>query len=666
MKYRREIDGLRAVAVIPVILFHAGFKTFAGGFVGVDVFFVISGYLITSIILKEKYLGTFSLLSFYERRARRILPALFTVILTCLPFAWLWMMPQELKAFGRSLTAVSLFVSNVFFWRETSYFGIEAELKPLIHTWSLAVEEQYYLIFPIFILMTWRFGVRCISLILIITFVLSLVAAQWASSSQPSANFFLLPTRGWELLIGVFIALLFSKYGDDPSNTLKIKWQQPVRQSGSIGGLILILYSIFVFNETTPFPSLYALVPTIGTALIIVFATPQTWIGRFLGNNLFVGVGLISYSAYLWHQPLFAFARIHSLAPPQYYTFLLLIIASIGLAYLSWRFIEMPFRNKQKISRNTVFILATFTSLGIIGLGVIGYSKDGFPSRFSISPKIIESFSMSEREHDCFDKIKVHERDDWLCDLGNQAENISFFVFGDSHALALLPSFDEAAKQANQRGVITGASGCPPLLGVFALRSDQSDRDCYVLNRRVFEFIKQSKVTKLFLLARWTLYTDGGYGQNNFSYIGNTKSTQGSINNSRDAFNAGIEQTFKDYLEIGVHVYLVEQIPQQVSSPKKLYYNLSMVTGEEGGGVIQEASVNFMQHQKLQEYVTLNFTKFRKRTGITRLSLDDVFLHDGKFLMGSTNQSFYFDEDHLSKAGALLTVDKLLPYILEK
>lgn len=665
MKYRREIDGLRAVAVIPVILFHAGFKTFSGGFVGVDVFFVISGYLITSIILKEKYLGTFTLFSFYERRARRILPALFTVILTCLPFAWLWMMPQELKAFGRSLTAVSLFVSNVLFWRETSYFGIVAELKPLIHTWSLAVEEQYYLIFPIFILMTWRFGVRCISLILIITFVLSLVAAQWASLSHPSANFFLLPTRGWELLIGVFIALLFSKYGDDPCNTLKIKWQKPVRQSGSISGLVLILYSIFVFNETTPFPSLYALVPTIGTALIIVFATPQTWIGRFLGNNLFVGVGLISYSAYLWHQPLFAFARIYSLAPPQYYTFLLLTIASIGLAYLSWRFIEMPFRNKQKISRNTVFSLATFTSLGMIGLGVIGYSKDGFPSRFSVSPKIIESFSMSEREHDCFDKIRVHERDDWLCDLGNPAENISFFVFGDSHALALLPAFDEAAKQANQRGVITGASGCPPLLGVFALRSDQSDRDCYVLNRRVFEFIKQSKVTKLFLLARWTLYTDGGYGQNNFSYIGNTKSTQGSINNSRDAFNAGIEQTFKDYLEIGVHVYLVEQIPQQISSPKKLYYNLSMVTGG-GGGVIQEASVNFMQHQKLQEYVTLNFAKFRKRTGITILSLDDVFLYDGKFLMGSTNQSFYFDEDHLSKAGALLTVNKLLPYILEK
>ena len=665
MKYRREIDGLRAVAVIPVILFHAGFKSFSGGFVGVDVFFVISGYLITSIILKEKYLGTFTLFSFYERRARRILPALFTVILTCLPFAWLWMMPQELKAFGRSLTAVSLFVSNVLFWRETSYFGIVAELKPLIHTWSLAVEEQYYLIFPIFILMTWRFGVRCISLILIITFVLSLVAAQWASSSHPSANFFLLPTRGWELLIGVFIALLFSKYGDDPCNTLKIKWQQSVRQSGSIGGLVLILYSIFVFNETTPFPSLYALVPTIGTALIIVFATPQTWIGRFLGNNLFVGVGLISYSAYLWHQPLFAFARIHSLAPPQYYTFLLLTIASIGLAYLSWRFIEMPFRNKQKLSRNTVFSFATFTSLSMIGLGVIGYSKDGFPSRFSVSPKIIESFSMSEREHDCFDKIKVHERDDWLCDLGNQAENISFFVFGDSHALALLPSFDEAAKQANQRGVITGASGCPPLLGVFALRSDQSDRDCYVLNRRVFEFIKQSKITKIFLVARWTYYTDGGYEQNDFSHIGKTKSTHGSLNNSRDAFKAGIEQTFEEYLEIGVHVYLVEQIPQQICGPKNVYYKLSTVAGGMGD-IIKEESVNFMQHQKLQQYVTLNFAKYRNRTGITILSLDDVFLHDGKFLIGTTNQSFYSDDDHLSKAGALLTVDKLLPYILEK
>ena len=211
MKYRAEIDGLRALAVLPVILFHAGFEWFSGGFVGVDVFFVISGYLITTIIISEMAEGKFSIANFYERRARRILPALFFVMAVSIPFAWLWLTPTDLANFGQSLVAVSTFSSNILFWLESGYFDTSAELKPLLHTWSLAVEEQYYILFPIFLMLTWRLGIKRILILLSIIFLISLGVAQYGAYHFPTATFFLLPTRGWELLVGVFAAF-YLKY----------------------------------------------------------------------------------------------------------------------------------------------------------------------------------------------------------------------------------------------------------------------------------------------------------------------------------------------------------------------------------------------------------------------------------------------------------------------
>jgi peptidoglycan/LPS O-acetylase OafA/YrhL len=275
MDYRREIDGLRAIAVLPVILFHAGFEMFSGGFVGVDVFFVISGYLITSIILAEKEAGTFSLMRFYERRARRILPALFVVMAACAPFAWLWLLPNDMEDFSQSLVAVSLFVSNILFWGESGYFDTAAELKPLLHTWSLAVEEQYYVLFPLFIMLTWRLGKRWIAGLLVVTAAISLSLAQWGAYNQSAATFFLLPTRSWELAIGAFIALYFSQ-------PQRMDASDAVKQAASGAGLLLILYGVFAFSKSTPFPSFYALLPTMGAALIILFATPSTVVGMLL------------------------------------------------------------------------------------------------------------------------------------------------------------------------------------------------------------------------------------------------------------------------------------------------------------------------------------------------------------------------------------------------
>ena len=310
MEYRREIDGLRALAVLPVILFHAGFQTFSGGFVGVDVFFVISGYLITTVIFAELETGNFSVIKFYERRARRILPALFLMMSVCLPFAWLWLMPHDLKSFSQSLVAVSAFSSNVLFWKTSGYFESAAELKPLLHTWSLAVEEQFYVVFPIFLMLTWRLGKRWILGLLVLVFLVSLQTAQYESITKPSAAFYLLPTRAWELILGAFIALTYSRLSG-------IGISKSFHEGLSITGVLLILYAIFAFDELTPFPSLYTLVPTTGAALIILFANRATTAGRAIGNKVLVAVGLISYSAYLWHQPLFAFAKHRSLEAPS-------------------------------------------------------------------------------------------------------------------------------------------------------------------------------------------------------------------------------------------------------------------------------------------------------------------------------------------------------------
>jgi peptidoglycan/LPS O-acetylase OafA/YrhL len=314
MDYRREIDGLRALAVLPVILFHAGFETFSGGFVGVDVFFVISGYLITTNILAEIEQGKFSVVNFYERRARRILPGLYLVMLVCIPFAWFWLLPSDTRDFSQSLIAVSVFVSNILFWRESGYFGSAAELKPLLHTWSLAVEEQYYVLFPLFLTLFWKLGKVFLLVTLGFVFVISLILAEWGAQNRLSAAFYLLPTRVWELLIGAFAAFYLSQVNRQDFGRL-------LSEVTGWSGVALITGAVFAFSKATPFPGFYALVPTIGTVGIILFATQRTTVGKFLGNKLFVGIGLISYGAYLWHQPLFAFARQKEFSNSDYLVF---------------------------------------------------------------------------------------------------------------------------------------------------------------------------------------------------------------------------------------------------------------------------------------------------------------------------------------------------------
>lgn len=374
MRYRAEIDGLRAVAVIPVILFHAGFESFSGGYVGVDIFFVISGYLITSIIWKDMGEGKFSLVKFYERRARRILPALFFVMSVCIPFAWIWLQPRDMRDFSQSIAAVSTFSSNILFWLESGYFDAEAELKPLLHTWSLAVEEQYYILFPLFLMITQRLNTIWIIAILGIITLLSFSMAHWGAYNNPSASFYLLPMRGGEILLGAFVAF----YLMNRNSFIEVAL---VNQFVSLIGLSLIIYAVFAFNRETPFPSIYTLIPTIGAVLVILFTSDKTLVFRLLSNPVMVGIGLISYSAYLWHQPLLAFSKYRELNEISSIEASILCIVTLPMAYLSWRFIEIPFRNRQVIPTNVLWITAVVMFILLLSFGIAGHLSDGFVNR---------------------------------------------------------------------------------------------------------------------------------------------------------------------------------------------------------------------------------------------------------------------------------------------
>lgn len=384
MDYRREIDGLRAIAVVPVILFHADFASFGGGFVGVDVFFVISGYLITSIILREKENGSFSLKNFYERRARRILPALFCVILFTLPFAWFLMLPGQLKSFAMSIAAVSVFASNVLFWRESNYFDPITEEKPLLHTWSLAVEEQYYVVFPLLIILLWPFGRRWLLAVIGLGIALSLGLAEWGWRYQAQANFFLAPTRAWELLIGSVCAFYLLYRTEHKSN-----------QWFSLLGMGLIVSAIFMFDKQTPIPSLWGLMPVLGTVLVILYGSAGTVTARFLSLPLLVGLGLISYSAYLWHQPLFAFARIAG--EFEHGVPLILIGLSFAFAWLTWRFVEVPFRNRNLIGLKRFLPAFIAAYVAVNGFALASVATSGFVGRYAPEDRFLATLDPSEQ-----------------------------------------------------------------------------------------------------------------------------------------------------------------------------------------------------------------------------------------------------------------------------
>ena len=490
MQYRKEIDGLRAVAVIPVVLFHTGVGAVSGGFVGVDIFFVISGFLITGILISEMETGDFSVAHFYERRARRILPALFFVMLCCIPFAWAWMHVTQLNEFFQSLLAVTLFGSNILFWYQEGYFDAASELKPLLHTWSLAVEEQYYLLFPLVMMGLWKFGRQPLFWMIFAAALGSLMLSQWGSVQFASANFYLAPTRAWELLAGSLCAFIgarpFKRWHNIPG----------------VAGFALILFSIFWFDDKIAFPSVWALLPVGGTALILLYGNSGSWVVRLLGFAPLAGIGLISYSVYLWHQPVFAFARIRSVLEPPDWLMALLAIATFGIGYLSWRFIEQPFRRPGGgilQSQRSVFIASGAVAALLLAIGAYGYVTYGL--RSFARPTVYATTENSRMQPNYgLDKIcDGNAGRSPKCTTSNMPEVL---LWGDSYAMHLAAGLMASDPGLGLRQITR--SSCPPILGLALNDIDNPDRlavACMQHNDAALAWLKANGSVKYVILS---------------------------------------------------------------------------------------------------------------------------------------------------------------------
>jgi peptidoglycan/LPS O-acetylase OafA/YrhL len=484
LKYRAEIDGLRALAVVPVILFHAGFEFFSGGFVGVDVFFVISGYLITTILIDDIEKNRFSLVNFYERRARRILPVLFFVMFVCVPFAWMWMLPSQMKDFSQSLIAVSFFASNILFWRESGYFDAAAEEKPLLHTWSLAVEEQYYVLFPIFLFFAWRYGKNKVFWMLVVFSAFSLALSEWGWRNNETANFYLAPTRAWELFAGSIAAFVVQKRGVQKNDAL------------SLLGLAGIVFSIFAYDESTPFPSVYALVPVLGVVLLILYADKDTLAAKLLSTKAFVGVGLISYSAYLWHQPLFEFARIRLINHPSELVMLTLSLGSIVLAYLSWKYIENPFRNKNSYQRKYIFVGSFVGMLAFSFLGIVGHVNGGFNNRFSTDNiKLINTAGNSPLRPKCHFPQEIESLERSACTYFSGVASVA--VLGNSHGTELAYALAKELKEVGTSIVQHTMSACRHNYE----KNDEAESVCYKWHSKVVDSLLRDNAVKTVILS---------------------------------------------------------------------------------------------------------------------------------------------------------------------
>lgn len=660
--YRAEIDGLRAIAVVSVILYHAqmvlfGRDWFEGGFIGVDIFFVISGYLITRIIFSElQSKGYFSFIKFYERRARRILPMLFVIIFVTIPYAWQKLLPSDFVEYAESIIASLLFGSNFFFYFSTTEYGADsALLKPFLHTWSLGVEEQFYLVFPVLAIVAFKCVRKHILTILVVLSLLSLQFAELMEVRNSNLNFYLPFSRFWELAVGSMLAyreLNYKTTGEDIGAKVL-----------PMLGMYLIVYSILFFDSKTPHPSFHTLIPIVGVALIIRFASKDELIGRLLGCKPLVWLGKISYSAYLWHFPIFAFSRI-GVNEINLYGKFELIILTIFLSVLSYFVIEEPFR---KLVRLKTFLIAVCISSLLIIVGVLYVIKtDGVATdfRFGFDPNIINTAQPSYLYGDegCESKDEIYFNETQFCVIGDISKSkFDFLLVGDSHAMHAQPLLSKISNRVGLKGIFGGNSGCPPLLGIYPLRGNPHPTDwsklCYGFNQNGYDFVKKNNVKTVFLVARWDYYVDGA-NKGELNNISDVSLVFGDIKQTRRVYKEAVSRTFESYRMLGVKVVVVLQVPHQNINVKRVLEDILSSSS------ISEKKVKFKEalskgiarneHLDRQEIATSAWKELAASYNNGELIIIDPtskFCNSDRCAFITDKYAVYTDLDHASEQG---------------
>ena len=663
LTYRPEIDGLRAIAVGAVILYHAqitifGHQPFKGGFIGVDIFFVISGYLITSIILKELVTtGSFSFKNFYERRIRRILPALLFVMLVSLPFAWMYLLPSSFVDFSKSILYSLGFSSNFYFWYSGEQYGAESGLlKPLLHTWSLSVEEQFYILFPIVLLITFKYFRKYLIHILILGFIISLGLADWTSRNYSSTSFYFLHTRMWELLAGSILAYFEIKLGHRSKNkTLNLILP--------LIGLILIITTIVFFKFHFPHPSFYTLPSILGTCLIIWFGNEKDFTSKLLSSKIFVTLGLVSYSLYLWHYPIFAFARITDFIQGNLFNKLLLGIIIVILSILSYYFVERPARNKN----NKFKVVLSLVTIIIFILVVINFNiikNNRYKNRV---PGILES-ALSESPWLLLKQKKQTCLDDLISCKFNITANKKIFLIGDSHSASLSFDFKNKIVEKKFQFISYFKRDCLyfPEFNLINKAGKVVRKKC---DDNYFQKVKQTLLNEknsiIIFGGRFPLYLTNNYFDNQEGGIergrwNNTYISVGKYNTIQTSFKNEILELSKNN-----KIILIYPIPEVGWNPNKQVYNqwVKQKFNKNFNLVNVTTSYKVYKDRTKSSFELLNsiqgdniYRVYPHKLFCDTIIKDRCVTHDDKNV-------FYFDDDHLSIKGAEMINDLIMKEI---
>ena len=640
--YRADIDGLRAVAVLSVVFYHAGLPTFGGGFVGVDVFFVISGYLITSIIWGQLGRGSFSIGGFYERRIRRIFPALFAVVLATVATGWLWMMPFDLQGFGSSLAAMAGFSSNFFFCK-TGYFDGGANIEPLLHTWSLSVEEQFYIVFPVLLALLARRGATTVRAVIVLLLVGSLVANVFGVRSNTAWAFYMPWQRAWELLAGSVLAL-----GYLPSIASR-RWCEIL----GVVGLAAIAVAVFGFDEHTRFPGEAALLPVVGTVLLIHTGSgAPTRVAVLLGMRAPVFIGLVSYSLYLWHWPIFVFARYRLMRDLTSSEALALGAVALLAAVASWRWVERPFRHvaAQDRGRVKVFIVALvlLAVTALVGGGL--YFTRGVPMRLApdVRAAAMAAYDVNPDSDLCHNHKPEQLDADDVCQIGD-GQAPSFVVLGDSYADALVPGLAAAARSAGRSGFVITKGGCAPL-------PELGNPGCQAFSAATMGFLgRHPEIDTVVMAARWSGFTEGSrFGENRpkVTLSDALSETPGPADNRRvlaRGFERGLEALAPR------RVVVIGFVPEQRVRPPRV---IALVRRH---GLDHEVGVDRATYDQRQAHAHAIIDPLAQRTGVSVIDLGPA-LCDAAGCPGERDgMILYSDDNHLSLSGALALEQALAP-----
>ena len=661
LSYRSDIDGLRAVAVIAIVTFHAFPSLIPGGFVGVDIFFVISGFLITSLILQSQQNKIFSLSEFYAGRIRRIFPTLTLVLSASFVFGWFALLSDEYKMLGKHIAASAVFIPNFIFWSESGYFDYAAATKPLLHLWSLGIEAQFYLLWPLLAGLCFTHKINLVKVggtIFLTSLLINLLMIEVATS----ATFFSPFSRIWELLAGCLLVFFMqSKASVFEATQHRFLAHKYMNHSLTSLGLLLILCSLFLFDQDITFPGFWALIPVAGSALIIL-AGEKAWLNNsVLSNQIVVGVGLISFPLYLWHWPLLSFARILSGTTPDWSLRLALVIASFVLALLSTHFLERPIRFGHKTKTKVTLLVIAMIILG--GVGLTTFLQGGYEGR--ISNQEVKA-QLADLHFD------IPDSKGWYCDDLNYdsprchstGPNPSVVVIGDSHALTIYSALRNLFKAKGQDIGLYGASdGCPPLLKVVIQDQGGDFRNCLKKGTQAIQrIIADPSIREVILTSRGPMYTTGlGYGDIETTQFGNwvlhfEGVKQGVADNST-VFSMGLTKTLDALLAAGKKVTFLHDVPELGFDIRRCFSFRPLSISPNDTHTCSLSRVDF--EKRTSAFKTMVDKILTQRPEVKVIDLAKALCDEKRCYGSKDGVLFYIDDDHLSHRGSAYVVNKL-------